>query len=79
MKFDAPFSLTPALSRWEREKRAQLPGETAMARGTEAFQQNWTTNCCSLSQRERVRVRENASNFFYLLTATGKMPVPLFE
>ena len=53
-----PFSLTPALSRWERERRtprwvgANVRGVTPRLRG------------CSLSQRERVRVRVNGRKFY---------------
>jgi hypothetical protein len=51
-----PFSLTPALSRWERENGIQR-WAGAGALGT-------TTGGpgCPLSQRERVRVRESAQD-----------------
>ena len=50
------FSLTPALSRWERENaRAALGGEAAFG-----LAKSGRTG--SLSQRERVGVRENGSN-----------------
>jgi hypothetical protein len=48
-----PFSLTPALSLWEREERIPLSDE----RRPKHFECGLT---CSLSQRERAGVRENA-------------------
>ena len=47
------FSLTPALSRWEREKRSQRWA------GAHAQHNSTRARGCSLSQRERARVREN--------------------
>jgi len=61
------FSLTPALSRWAREKRFQFsakPRRSFFAEMDTASDQTLTgftksANGCPLSQRERVRVREN--------------------
>jgi hypothetical protein len=54
---NAALSLTPALSRWEREKRS--PRQS----GAAALETTTRTRGCPLSQRERVRVRENGPGF----------------
>ena len=56
------LSLTPALSRWERENCFQRLGKTASDFCLMTFDFTGTDNGCSLSQRERVRVRENGTN-----------------
>jgi hypothetical protein len=56
-----PFSLSPALSRWERENRSPPPGKIVAAFCSSGFIKLKPPNGGSLSQRERVRVRENAS------------------
>jgi hypothetical protein len=53
------LSLTPALSRWERENRAAAVREKASRRLAEPPPRNLRREfALSLSQRERVRVRE---------------------
>jgi len=69
------FSLTPALSRWERENSP--PSQSKPAPGfaglSSAVPDAFT--CCSLSQRERVRVRENGA-FQFEMIILKRAPFP---
>jgi hypothetical protein len=69
MKYDT-FSLTPALSRWERENCIQFHGKPSNGICGRALNGSKRGSGCSLSQRERVRVRENA-------TTTHQLPIHL--
>ena len=57
----AAFSLTPALSRWERENCCQRLGKSTAGFSATALNFTVAANGCPLSQRERVRVRESAA------------------
>ena len=59
----AAFSLTPALSRWERENRFQRPGIPTIGFCSTTVKFQSVPSGCSLSRRERVRVRESAQFF----------------
>jgi hypothetical protein len=56
------FSLTPALSRWERGNLFQSIGLIDVRNCLWAFRFTEAKNGCSFSQREKVRMRENAVN-----------------
>jgi hypothetical protein len=55
------LSLTPALSRWERENLRPLFGELVTESNLAGLQQCRMFCGCSLSLRERVGVREHAN------------------
>src|SRR5664279_5524589 len=57
------FSLTPALSRWEKENCFQLFGESTAGFCSTVQKFLQSANGRPLSQRERTRVRENAASF----------------
>jgi hypothetical protein len=59
---DTLFSLTLTLSRWERENCFQLLGKSTAGFCFTAKKCMKSSSGCSLSQRERVRVRENAAD-----------------
>ena len=54
-----PFSLTPALSRWERENCFQSLGKSAAGFCSTTQMISELFSGCSLAPRERVRVRGN--------------------
>jgi hypothetical protein len=68
-----PFSLSPALSRWERENVRRVLAKPVRSAARKTSVESNSGYCGSLShpptlrfgamQRERVRVRESAENF----------------
>jgi hypothetical protein len=56
------LALTPALSRWEREKRAPFSANTKSEAARLRLSFINGHNRCSFSQREKVRMRENATS-----------------
>jgi hypothetical protein len=67
------FPLTPALSLGERGNRSQSPGKSTAGFCSVALNNMNVSNGCSLSRRERVRVRGNTANFI----AIGNRQLPV--
>jgi hypothetical protein len=68
------FPLTPALSLGERENCFQLLGKFTAGFCYVALENNNMSNGCSLSRRERVRVRGNVANFCNRQSAIENFP-----
>ena len=62
------FPLTPALSLGERENRPPSPRRTRDGICRTMIENNETRNCCSLSPRERVRVRGKTIHILAAIT-----------
>src|SRR5450432_2905090 len=73
------FPLTPALSLGERKNCFQLLGKYMAAFCSVALNKQHRSNGCSLSPRERVRVRGNAANFIAIGNRQSKIPMTVTE
>lgn len=74
------LSLTPALSRWERERPPPLAKSSADGRTLGTLGQFKADESGSLSQRERARVRENGTEPGVVVhLSTARNDILMFE